>query len=60
MHSNVSFNFIACVLFPTPLIPSMAMSIPRMINKRKKRIQFLTFLTNLFLYNIVQHCISGI
>ncbi|YAB59306.1 pA118R [African swine fever virus] len=33
MHSNDFFNLIACVLFPTPLIPSMAISIPRMVNK---------------------------
>ncbi|AAA65266.1 pA118R [African swine fever virus] len=60
MHSNAFFNLIACVLFPTPLIPSMVISIPRMINKWVKRVQFLTFLTNLFLYNIVQHYINRI
>uniref|UniRef100_A0A6G7KTR4 PA118R n=1 Tax=African swine fever virus TaxID=10497 RepID=A0A6G7KTR4_ASF len=50
MHSIAFFILIACVLFPTPLFPSMAICIPRMIIIWVQRIQF--FYKSIF----IQHC----
>ncbi|QRW44646.1 pA118R [African swine fever virus] len=52
MHSIAFFILMACVLFPTPLFPSMAICIPRRFIIWVQRIQFF--------YNIVQHYIIRI